>query len=281
MTETPVVAYFSMEIGLESPRPTYAGGLGVLAGDTLRAAADLEGPMVAVTLLHPQGYFSQRLDAHGRQSEESVHWSVEHDLALRAPRVTVTVASRPVQIRAWRSQMGGVTGFQVPVYLLDTDLPENTPDDRTLTHVLSGGDSAYRLGQEMVLGLGGVRMLRALGYQPVARFHMNEGHAALLILALLEEQLAAAGPGAPVTPACLETVRTQWVFTTHTPVPAGHDPLPSELAQRLLGVPYCDWLPLCGQETGLNMWPPTEGATDTRRVMEEETYATVPCDEPL
>jgi glycogen phosphorylase len=150
----------------------------------IRAAADLEVPMMAVTLLHPQGYFYQRLEARGRQSEGPVHWSVEHDLAPRAPRVTVTVASRPVQIRAWRSQVGGVTGFQVPVYLLDTDLPEHTPDDRTLTPVLSGGDSAYRLGQEMVLGLGGVRMLRALGYQPVTRFHMNEGHAALLVLAL-------------------------------------------------------------------------------------------------
>jgi starch phosphorylase len=264
MTETPVVAYFSMEIGLESTRPTYTGGLGVLAGDTLRAAADLEVPMVAVTLLHPQGYFDQHLEAHGRQSEGPVHWSVEHYLAPRAPRVTVTVASRPVQIRAWRYQVGGVPGFQVPVYLLDTDLPEHTPDDRTLTHVLYGGDSAYRLGQEMVLGLGGGRMWRALGYQPVTRFHMNEGHSALLVLALLEEQLAAAGLGAPVTPACLETVWTQWVFTTHTPVPAGHDQFPSELAQCLLGVPYCDWLPLCGQEAGLNMWPPTEEATDTR-----------------
>ena len=129
----------------------------------LRSAADLEVPMVAVTLLHRQGCFYQHLDAYGRQTEEPVHWSVDDYLAPLVPRVTVQVAGRPVHIRAWRYQMRGVTGFQVPVYLLDTDVPENTPADRTLTHVLYGGDSAYRLGQEMVLGLGGVRLLRAWG----------------------------------------------------------------------------------------------------------------------
>lgn len=254
MTETPVVAYFSMEIALESAMPTYAGGLGVLAGDMLRSAADLEVPMVAVMLLHRQGYFYQHLDAHGRQTEEPVHWSVDDYLAPLVPRVTVQVAGRPVHIRAWGYQVLGVTGFQVPVYLLDTDVPENTPEDRTLTHVLYGGDSAYRLGQEIVLGLGGVRLLRALGYRQITRFHMNEGHSALLALALFEEQLAAAGPGATVTPeSLLQAVRAQCVFTTHTPVPAGHDQFPSELARHMLGAPHCDWLQFCGQATGLNM----------------------------
>jgi starch phosphorylase len=253
MTETSLVAYFSMEIGLESSIPTYSGGLGVLAGDTIRSAADLDVPMVAVTLLHRHGYFYQRLDAQGRQSEEPVIWSVDDFLEPLQPRVMVEVEGRPVQIRAWRYLVKGVSGFQVPVCLLDTELPENAPEDRQLTDVLYGGDSAYRLRQEIILGLGGVRMLRALGYQRLARFHMNEGHSALLILALLEEQLAAAGSGGTITPRMLEAVRAQCVFTTHTPVPAGHDQFPSELAHRILGAPYCDWLQLCGQASGLNM----------------------------
>jgi starch phosphorylase len=253
MTATPLVAYFSMEIGLESSIPTYAGGLGVLAGDTIRSAADLEVPMVAVTLLHRQGYFYQRFDARGNQTEEPVFWPVDDFLEPLQPRVSVEIEGRQVQICAWRYLVSGVSGFRVPVYLLDTDLPENTPADRRLTHRLYGGDLAYRLGQEAILGLGGVRMLRALGHTQLARFHMNEGHSALLVLALIEEQLAAAGPGAEVTPAVLEAVRAQCVFTTHTPVPAGHDRFPSELARRIVGVSYCGWLQDCSQVAMLNM----------------------------
>ena len=253
MSETRLVAYFSMEIGLESSIPTYAGGLGVLAGDTIRSAADLEVPMVAVTLLHRQGYFYQRLDATGLQTEEPVVWSVDNFLEPLPPRVTVEIERRPVQICAWRYMVTGVTGFQVPVYLLDTALSENGPEDRKLTDVLYGGDNAYRLGQEIVLGLGGVRMLRALGHQRLARFHMNEGHSALLVLALLEEQLAAQASHTSVTPDVIEAVRAQCVFTTHTPVPAGHDQFPSELAHCLLGPLYCSWLQACGQMSGLNM----------------------------
>jgi starch phosphorylase len=253
MTETPVVAYFSMEIGLASAMPTYAGGLGVLAGDTLRSAADLEVPMVAVTLLHRRGYFYQRLDRRGHQSEEPVAWSVDDYVELLEPRITVMIAGRSVQVGAWRYLVSGVSGFQVPVYLLDTDLPENASEDRRLTDVLYGGDEAYRLGQEIVLGVGGVRMLRALGYRRLARFHMNEGHSALLVLALLDEQLTAAGPAATVTAAVLAAVRSQCVFTTHTPVPAGHDQFSLELTRRILGTPYCDWLQHCGQVAGLNM----------------------------
>jgi starch phosphorylase len=254
MTATsPLVAYFSMEIGLESTMPTYAGGLGVLAGDTIRSAADLEVPMVAVTLLHRHGYFFQRLDEHGHQTEEPVLWSVDDFLEPLPARVTVKVEGREVAIQAWRYVTRGVTGFQVPVLFLDTDLGENTPVDRTLTNDLYGGDRAYRLSQEIVLGLGGVRMLRALGYQHIVRFHMNEGHAALLVLALLEEQLAASGPGATVTPEVTDAIQAQCVFTTHTPVPAGHDQFPSDLARRILGAPHCDWLNACGQVGGLNM----------------------------
>lgn len=253
MSSLPVVAYFSMEIGLESSIPTYAGGLGVLAGDTIRSAADLEIPMVAVTLLHRQGYFYQRLDAQGQQTEEAVAWAVEDFLTPQPQRVKVEVAGRPVQIRAWRYGVKGVNGFEVSVYLLDTNLPDNHPEDRQLTDVLYGGDSAYRLSQEVVLGIGGVRMLRALGYDQIARFHMNEGHSALLVLALLEEQLAAVGSGATVTAEVIEAIRRQCVFTTHTPVPAGHDRFPSELAHRVLRASHCEWLQICGQAAGLNM----------------------------
>jgi starch phosphorylase len=253
VTKTPLVAYFSMEIGLESSIPTYSGGLGVLAGDTIRSAADLEVPMVAVTLLHRHGYFYQRLDAQGRQTEEPVVWSVNDFLEPQSARASVEIEGRPVQIRAWRYLVQGVTGFQVPVYLLDTDLPENQPQDRKPTDVLYGGDSAYRLSQEVVLGIGGIRMLRALGYHQIARFHMNEGHSALLVLALFEEQLATAGAEAKVTPDMIEAVRRQCVFTTHTPVAAGHDQFPNELVQRILGTSHCEWLQVCSQVGGLNM----------------------------
>jgi starch phosphorylase len=227
--------------------------LGVLAGDTIRSAADLDVPMVAVTLLHRQGHFYQRLDARGQQTEEPVFWSVDDFLDPLPARVQVEIEGRSVQLCAWRYVVKGVTGAQVPVYLLDANLPENQPADRQLTDVLYGGDSAYRLSQEVILGIGGVRMLRALGYQQIARFHMNEGHAALLVLALFEEQLTKAGADATVTPEMIETVRQQCVFTTHTPVPAGHDQFPVELAHRILGPVYCDQLHVCNQVSGLNM----------------------------
>jgi starch phosphorylase len=253
MSETARVAYFSMEIALESSMPTYSGGLGVLAGDTIRSAADLEVPMVAVSLLHRQGYFYQRLDAQGRQSEEPVVWSVDDFLESLPERASVEIEGRSVQIRAWRYRVQGVTGFQVPVYLLDTNLSDNRPQDRQLTDALYAGDSAYRLSQEVVLGIGGIRILRALGYHQIVRFHMNEGHSALLVLALFAERLAAAGPAAVVNAEMIEAVRRQCVFTTHTPVPAGHDQFPNELVQRILGTSPCEWLQVCDQAGGLNM----------------------------
>ena len=138
MSDAALVAYFSMEIGMDPVMPTYAGGLGVLAGDTIRSAADLEIPMVGVTLLHRRGYFYQRLDPEGRQSEQPVAWSVEDFLDPLEPRVTVAIEGRAVQIRAWGYQVKGVSGFQIPVYLLDTDLPVNAPWDRALTDILYG-----------------------------------------------------------------------------------------------------------------------------------------------
>ncbi len=228
------IAYFSMEIALEPGMPTYSGGLGVLAGDTLRAAADLKVPLVAVTLLYRKGYFCQRLDASGWQREEPNEWGVEDFLTELPTRASVTVEGRTVYFRAWQYEVKAAEGFTVPVYLLDTDVPENAAWDRTLTHHLYGGDAHYRLCQEVVLGIGGVRMLRALGHNTIARFHLNEGHAALLTLALLDEQAARDGRNT-FTRADVKTVRQLCVFTTHTPVPAGHDKFPLELAMRVLG----------------------------------------------
>jgi starch phosphorylase len=228
------VAYFSMEIGLEGGMPTYSGGLGVLAGDTLRSAADLKFPMVGVTLLHRKGYFYQRLDSGGWQREEPVEWVVEDCLEEMPQRVAVTIESRPVQLRAWCYEVRGVGGFSVPVYFLDTDLPENAEWDRSLTHYLYGGDAHYRLCQETVLGIGGIKMLRALGYEDIDRFHMNEGHASLLTLELLEEAARKFARRFP-TPEDIEAVRKQCVFTTHTPVPAGQDQFPTDLVNRVLG----------------------------------------------
>jgi len=227
------IAYFSMEIALESGMPTYSGGLGVLAGDTLRAAADLRLPMVALSLLHRRGYFRQRLDADGRQREEPVEWPVEQFLTAQSPTVSVTLEGRTIHVRAWRYEVGGVSGNRVPVYLLDTDLPENSPWDRELTHYLYGGDQHYRLCQEVVLGIGGVRMLRALGYADLQRFHLNEGHASLLALELLDEQARRAGR--EVNNDDVDAVRRMCVFTTHTPVAAGHDQFPLDLVRRVLG----------------------------------------------
>lgn len=234
MNERSTVAYFSMEIGLDVGMPTYSGGLGVLAGDTIRAAADLKVPMVAVTLLYRKGYFHQRLDATGWQREEPAEWVVGDFLEEMPQRASVTVEGRTVCLRPWRYEVSGVGGFKVAVYFLDADLPENSEWDRTLTHFLYGGDQHYRLCQEVVLGVGGVRMLRALGYESIGRFHLNEGHASLLTLELLEEAAKQAGRQA-ITQDDIAAVKERCIFTTHTPVPAGHDQFPMDLVSRVLG----------------------------------------------
>jgi len=250
---SPLVAYFSMEIGLESGMPTYSGGLGVLAGDTIRSAADLEVPMVAVSLLHRRGYFFQRVDPHGQQSEEPVAWPVNDFVELIDEQATVDIEGRTVHVRAWRYRVKGESGHVVPVYLLDTDVNENQPWDRTLTDVLYGRDDHYRLCQEMVLGVGGFRLLRALGYGDIRRFHMNEGHAALLVLALGEEKLAKQNQSDSISHELIETIREECVFTTHTPVPAGHDKFPETLARQVLGDRWWAILKACGVEETLNL----------------------------
>lgn len=227
------IAYFSMEIAIDSAIPTYSGGLGVLAGDTIRSAADLRVPTVAVSLLYRRGYFHQRLDETGAQTEEPVLWSVEDRLTEERGRVAITIEDRWVQVRAWKYEVKGIGGYSIPVYLLDTDLPENTEWDRQLTDQLYGGDSYYRLCQEVVLGIGGVRMLRALGYDTIERFHMNEGHASLLTLELLKEQARQTGRER-IDVNDVAAVRRKCLFTTHTPVPAGHDQFPLSMASRVL-----------------------------------------------
>ena len=234
MNELRTVAYFSMEIGIETGISTYSGGLGVLAGDTIRSAADLDVPMVAVTLLYRQGYFRQSLEADGWQREEPVTWPVEQVLEELPPRTSVAIDGRIVHLRAWQYKVRGIGGYTVPIYLLDADLPENAEWDRTLTHSLYGGDEYYRLCQEVILGIGGVRMLRALGYEAIRSFHMNEGHAALLTLELLDEQAKKAGRST-LTEDDVAAVRGKCVFTTHTPVPAGHDKFRLDLARQVIG----------------------------------------------
>ena len=228
-----LVAYFSMEIAINPSMPTYSGGLGVLAGDTLRSAADLGVPLVAFTLLHRKGYFQQHLDGKGVQSEDVQLWNPVDFCTEEPARVTVSVEDRIVTVRSWRYELVGRYGHVVPIYLLDTDLEVNSGWDRGLTDHLYGGDSNYRLQQEIVLGMGGARMAHALGRR-VNVYHMNEGHAALLTLALLESLLGG-GPLSAATETDLAQVRQRCVFTTHTPVPAGHDRFSLEQTIRILG----------------------------------------------
>ncbi|MDX6749529.1 alpha-glucan family phosphorylase [Geminicoccaceae bacterium 1502E] len=217
------IAYFSMEIGLRPEMATYSGGLGMLAGDSARAAADLEIPMVFVSLVSREGYLRQEIDAAGRQVELPDPWDPAQWTEPLGAKIVVELEGREVWVRPWLYHVAGRLGFELPVILLDTDLPENDPRDRTITHRLYAGENAWRLRQEAVLGIGGVRILRALGFD-LDTFHMNEGHAALLALELLRHR-----------PGDVAAVREQCIFTTHTPVEAGHDRFPWDLVERVLG----------------------------------------------
>lgn len=231
MTQT---AYFSMEIALESSIPTYAGGLGVLAGDTIRSAADMGLPMVAVTLLCRKGYFHQKLDETGWQTEEAVLWPVNDYMHELPQRTQIEIEGRQVVLRAWRYDAIGLGGYTVPVLLLDSDIEDNTEADRALTHYLYGGDAHYRLCQEAILGIGGIRLLRALGYTNIQRYHMNEGHAALLVVELISELVQSRGDN-KVHKEDFDAIRSHCVFTTHTPVPSGHDKFAIDMVYRILG----------------------------------------------
>lgn len=248
------VAYFSMEIALEPNIPTYSGGLGVLAGDTLRSAADIGFPMIGISLVHRKGYFRQHLSLNGEQSEEASEWHPEGRLE-RVPECTaVMIEGRRVVVHAWRYHISGINGGRIPVYLLDTNVPENSEYDRRLTDVLYGGDTRYRLCQEVVLGIGGIKLLHRLDYQSLSSYHMNEGHAALLSLALLEDVLGDSHLGF-ATLEDVEEVRRRCVFTTHTPVPAGHDQFPRDLVEQVLGKERAEALEVtqCCTDGKLNM----------------------------
>ena len=253
MPDRSIVAYFSMEIALEPGIPTYSGGLGGLAGDTVRSAADLGISMVAVSLLHRRGYFRQRLDPAGQQDEEPDCWEPEQHLEPLEPRVKLEIGGRQVTVAAWRYTVRGISGDEVPVVMLDSDLPENHPEDRRLTDTLYGGDGRYRLCQEAILGIGGVRMLWALGHASIHRFHLNEGHAALAVLALLHERVGGRDAGEKEILTAFEDLRSRLVFTTHTPVAAGHDQFSAEVARLVLGERRTRRLAWLGQKDKVNL----------------------------
>ena len=234
-TREPKIAYFSMEIGLSHEIPTYSGGLGILAGDTIKSAADLKLPMIAVTLACRKGYFRQQIDADGWQHEFDVDWHPEQQMELLPTKTLVTIEDRDVKVQAWLYRVKSPTGGVVPVLFLDTDIPGNVGEDRHITDHLYGGDLEYRLKQEIVLGLGGIRILEALGFT-LRKFHLNEGHAALLTLDLLVRSRRGQDDGKDELGSWdLQRVMDRCVFTTHTPVEAGHDRFPYEMVQRILG----------------------------------------------
>ncbi len=215
-----LIAYFCAEFGFHESVPLYSGGLGILAGDHCKAASDLGLPFVAVGMLYRQGYFTQAIDAHGKQVTHYVPTdfadlpvSESQDANAKALRVHVQLPGRQIALRVWRAKAG-----QIALYLLDSDLPENSDADRKITYQLYGGDINTRMQQDIVLGIGGVRALRALGLKPTI-WHINEGHGAFQILERCYEHVHA---GLPFDGA-LELVAAGTVFTTHTPVAAGHD----------------------------------------------------------
>jgi len=234
----PKIAYFSMEIGIRDDIPTYSGGLGILAGDTVKSASDLCLPFIAVTLMSRKGYFRQEIDSEGRQKEFPVVWDPSKLLTNAEEKISIFIENREVFVQAWIYFVESPRVASVPVIYLDTDLPENSAEDRTLTDQLYGGDESYRLKQEMILGIAGVRMLRKLGFQ-VKKYHMNEGHAAFLTLELLHEykkDIEAVWDESHIWDT--EAVRDLCVFTTHTPVEAGHDKFSYELFNNVFGDYY-------------------------------------------
>jgi len=225
------IAYFSAEFALHQSLPIYAGGLGVLAGDHCKEASDLGVPLIGVGFMYPQGYFHQRLSAEGWQEEsyEKINWAdapIEQALTPDGrPCVTaVPLGDRSVLVAVWQVRVG-----RVKLYLLDTDLEENAPWDRDLSARLYGGDRETRIQQEIILGIGGVRTLRALGLEPTV-FHLNEGHAGFVVLQRIRDLIE---HGASFDSA-LDEIRRTTMFTTHTPVPAGHDAFPFHLVEKHL-----------------------------------------------
>jgi len=221
--EGPRVAYFSMEIGIKSNIPTYSGGLGILAGDVVRSSADLRIPLVAVTLLCKEGYLKQKITPDGVQLEYPEEWDPSKFMRLLPATVTVGIGDEDVKVGAWVYNQESVTGGVVPVLFLTTDVEGNIKCDREITDFLYRGDEAYRLKQEIVLGIGGVKILEALNIN-IKKYHMNEGHSSLLTLELLKRNDMNA-----------DKVKNLCVFTTHTPVEAAFDKFSYDLVSRVLG----------------------------------------------
>jgi len=229
LPEGALIAYFCAEFGFHESLPIYSGGLGILAGDHCKTASDMNLPFVGVGLLYRQGYFLQSIDADGHQ--HALYNDADFDdlpvTPVAAPdgrelRIGVRLPGREVQVKVWQARVG-----HVRLYLLDTDLEENSPHDRDITHQLYGGDRTTRIEQEIVLGMGGVRALAALGLKPTV-WHINEGHAAFLVLERMRELIQ---QGLDFD-AALEVVASNTVFTTHTPVPAGHDHFADEMIRK-------------------------------------------------
>lgn len=215
-------AYFSMEFMLESDIPTYAGGLGVLAGDLMRSCADIKEPVVGVSLVYSDTIYRQIITGEGEQDYEALLWHKNDQLTKLPNRVEITIRGEKVIVGVWRYDITGIDGFVVPIYLLDTDFLDNSEYARSLTQNLYSGD--LRLDQEVLLGIGGVRMLRALGYKDIKTFHMNEGHASFVPLEILREKGFKD-----------EEAKALCVFTTHTPIPEGHDRFSYEHANKVAG----------------------------------------------
>lgn len=231
-----------MEIGLSNNIHTYNGGLGILAGDTIRSSADMKVPLVGITLVSRKGHFRQEITRDGKQVEHPDPWDPSECMQLLSTEVKVQIQKRDVTIRPWLYTVKSQTGGVVSVYFLDTDLKGNNPEDREITSFLYGGDEIYRLKQEIVLGIGGVRMLDALGLG-VHKYHMNEGHSSLLALELLQKN------GMDI-----DKVRSLCVFTTHTPIVAGHDKFAYDVVREVLGEPVpLDMLKKLGGQERLNM----------------------------
>jgi len=232
------IAYFSMEICVDARVPTYSGGLGILAGDMIQSSADLAVPLVGVTLLYKKGYLHQKVGEEGIQQELPEEWNPQDYMELLPEKILIKIEGREVRVQAWRFYIKGLDSYYIPVFFLDTDLPENSVYDRSLSDFLYSGDRRYRLAQEIVLGIGGIRMLRELGFNSVFKYHMNEGHASLLTLELLnyynyqEENLEEKWSNS-----IIEKVKKLCIFTTHTPVPAGMDQFSYELVGKVLGIP--------------------------------------------
>ena len=228
------IAYFSMEICVDARIPTYSGGLGVLAGDMIQSSADLAVPLVGVTLLYKKGYLCQKVGKEGIQQELPEEWNPQDYMELLPNKILIEIEGRKVWVQAWFFCIKGLDNYCIPVFFLDTDLPENSVYDRSLSDFLYGGDRRYRLAQEIVLGIGGVRMLRAQGYNNISKYHMNEGHASLLTLELLDHYNNQQEKWSNST---IEKVKKLCIFTTHTPVPAGMDQFSYELVEKVLRSP--------------------------------------------